>query len=106
MNDTAMPQFDRAIEDVGNIVELGHVNVRVPDQSKAIAFYLMGLGLTRDPYLMAGLDNMWVNVGRGQFHLPTRGTDVVRGTTALVLPDLDALLRRLDGARQYLEGTK
>ncbi len=108
MNDTAVmtPAFDRTAEDLGNIVELGHVNVRVPDQSKAVAFYLMGLGLTRDPYLMAGLDNMWVNVGRGQFHLPTRGTDVVRGTTALVLPDLDALLKRLENAKPYLEGTK
>jgi catechol 2,3-dioxygenase-like lactoylglutathione lyase family enzyme len=100
------PTFDRAAEDLGNIVELGHVNVRVPDQSKAIAYYLMGLGLTRDPYLMAGLDNMWVNVGRGQFHLPTRGMDVVRGTTALVMPNLDHLLQRLQGAKQYLEGTK
>jgi catechol 2,3-dioxygenase-like lactoylglutathione lyase family enzyme len=100
------PTFDRTAEDLGNIVELGHVNVRVPDQSKAIAYYLMGLGLTRDPYLMAGLDNMWVNVGRGQFHLPTRGMDVVRGTTALVMPNLDHLLQRLQGAKQYLEGTK
>ena len=106
--DTAVmtPTFDRTVEDLGNIVELGHVNVRVPDQSKAIAFYLMGLGLTRDPYLMAGLDNMWVNVGRGQFHLPTGGPEVVRGTTALVMPDLDALLKRLRGAKKYLEGTK
>src|SRR5215212_10073098 len=107
MNDTAVtPSFDRTAEDLGNIVELGHVNVRVTDQSKAIAFYVMGLGLTRDPYLMTGLDNMWVNVGRGQFHLPTRGADVVRGTTALVLPDLESLLRRLDGASKYLEGTR
>jgi predicted enzyme related to lactoylglutathione lyase len=108
MDDSAatMPVFDRAQEDLGNIVELGHVNVRVPDQSKAVAFYIMGLGLTRDPYLMAGLDNMWVNVGRGQFHLPTRGTDVLRGTTGLVVPDLEALLRRLHGVKSYLEGTK
>ena len=106
--DTAVmtPVFDRTVEDLGNIVELGHVNVRVPDQSKAVAYYLMGLGLTRDPYLMAGLENMWVNVGRGQFHLPTRGTDVVRGTTALVMPDLDALLKRLEYAKKFLEGTK
>jgi hypothetical protein len=67
----------------------------------------MGLGLTRDPYLMAGLENMWVNVGRGQFHLPSRETpQVVRGTTALVMPDLEALLKRLDYAKKYLEGTK
>jgi len=102
----AAPKFDRAAEDLGNIVELGHVNVLVPDQSKATAFYLMGLGLTRDPYLMAGLENMWVNVGRGQFHLPTRGTQVVRGTTGLVLPDLEALLKRLEYAKKFLEGTQ
>jgi hypothetical protein len=38
MPDTAVmtPTFDRTAEDLGNIVELGHVNVRVPDQSKAI----------------------------------------------------------------------
>ena len=108
MNDTAgiASAFDRTAEDLGNIVELGHVNVRVPDQSKAIAFYLMGLGLTRDPYLMVGLDNMWVNVGRAQFHLPTRGTDVLRGTTALVVPNLERLLKRLDTVRPYLDGTR
>ena len=107
MNDTmAMPHFDRTAEDLGNIVELGHVNVTVPDQTKATAFYLMGLGLTRDPYLMAGLENMWVNVGRGQFHLPSRAPQVVRGTTALVLPDLEALLKRLDYVKKYLEGTQ
>jgi catechol 2,3-dioxygenase-like lactoylglutathione lyase family enzyme len=103
---SAQPAFDRTQEDLGNIVELGHVNVMVPDQSKAVAFYIMGLGLTRDPYLMAGLDNMWVNVGRGQFHLPTRGTQVLCGTTGLVMPDLNALLKRLDSARKYLEGTQ
>jgi hypothetical protein len=108
MNDTSViaPAFDRTAEDLGNIVELGHVNVRVPDQSKAIAFYLMGLGLTRDPYLMTGLENMWVNVGRGQFHLPAGKGEVVRGTTALVIPDREALLHRLQNAQKYLNGTK
>jgi len=106
MDTITKPSFDRSQEDLGNIVELGHVNVRVPDQAQAVAFYIMGLGLTRDPYLMAGLENMWVNVGRGQFHLPTRGTDVVRGTTGLVMPDLEALLRRLNHAKTFLEGTR
>ena len=108
MNDTmaAAPTFDRTVEDLGNIVELGHVNVTVPDQGKATSYYLSGLGLTRDPYLMAGVENMWVNVGRGQFHLPTRGQQVVRGTTALVLPDLEALLRRLHGVQKQLDGTQ
>lgn len=106
MNDMVAPTFDRTVEDLGNIVELGHVNVTVPDQAIATAYYIMGLGLTRDPYLMAGLENMWVNVGKGQFHLPTRGTQVVRGTTALVLPDLEALLQRLTYAKKFLEGTQ
>jgi hypothetical protein len=107
MNDmAAAPQFDRTVEDLGNIVELGHVNVTIPDQTLATAYYLMGLGLTRDPYLMAGLENMWVNVGKGQFHLPTRAPQVVRGTTALVLPDLEALLQRLHYAQTFLEGTQ
>ena len=97
------PQFDRTAEDLGNIVELGHVNVRArPDQGDSIL--PDGSGLTRDPYLMAGLENMWVNVGRGQFHLPTRDPQVVRGTTALVMPDREALLKRLDYAQKYLEG--
>jgi predicted enzyme related to lactoylglutathione lyase len=106
MNDSMMPHFDRAAEDLGNIVELGHVNVTVPDQSQAVAYYIMGLGLTRDPYLMAGLENMWVNVGRGQFHLPSKSPQVVRGTTALVMPDRAALLKRLSYAQKYLKHTK
>src|ERR1700735_1670615 len=103
MNDmVAAPRFDRTVEDLGNIVELGHVNVTVPDQTLATAFYLMGLGLTRDPYLMAGLENMWVNVGRGQLHLPTRSpAQVVRATAGLVVADLEALLKRLEHAKTF-----
>lgn len=44
MNHTA-PRYDRAVEDLGNIVCLEHVNTRVPDQQLAITFYVMGLGL-------------------------------------------------------------
>ena len=44
----ARPVFDRTTQDIGNIVEFGHVNVRVPDQRLAIIFYVMGLGLTRE----------------------------------------------------------
>ncbi len=98
--------FDRTQEDVGNIVELGHVNTRVPDQRLATLFYISGLGLTRDPYLMTGIDNMWVNVGRSQFHLPTGGTQVLGGRTGLVVPDLEALLRRLSSVRRHLENTR
>ncbi|MDE2581852.1 MAG: hypothetical protein KGL52_09475 [Rhodospirillales bacterium] len=100
------PTYDRTVEDLGNIVELGHVNVTVPDQRLATIFYVSGLGLTRDPYLMTGLENMWINVGRAQFHLPSRPPQVVRGTTGLVISDPEALLARLARVRQDLAETK
>ncbi len=93
-----MPQFDRAGEDVGNIVALEHVNLRVPDQARATDFYITALGLTRDPYLVTGTDNMWVNVGQSQFHLPTGAAQRLRGSIDLVMPDLDALETRLAAA--------
>jgi catechol-2,3-dioxygenase len=99
--------FDRTEEDVGNIVELGHVNVTVPDQSLATLFYVSGLGLTRDPYMMTGLDNMWVNAGHAQFHLPSRPkAQVLRGVIGLVVPDLDALRARLERVAPALKGTR
>lgn len=102
----AGPGFDRAAEDIGNIVHLEHVNTRVPDQALATLFYISGLGLTRDPHFMTGIDNMWVNVGRSQFHLPTGAPQVLRGTTGLVIPDQAALLRRLDAVSAVLAGTQ
>ncbi len=102
----APARFDRTAEDVGNIVEFGHVNVRVPDQSLATLFYVSGLGLTRDPYLMTGTSNMWINVGTSQFHLPTGPAQVVRGVVGLVLPDLDALRQRLSRVRHALAGSR
>ena len=100
------PRFNRATQDIGNIVEFGHVNLRVPDQQQAIIFYVMGLGLTRDPYLRTGIDNAWINVGSCQFHLPTGPAQVLRGVTGLVIPDLDSLMARLAGVQPLLKGTK
>src|SRR3712207_9233892 len=71
--------YDRVAESLGNVVELQHVNVRIPDQGKATAFYIAALGLTRDPYLMTGTTNMWANVGVSQFQLPRGGPEVLRG---------------------------
>jgi hypothetical protein len=98
--------FDRTSDDLGNIISLEHVNVCVPDQALATSFYISALGLTRDPYMMTGVDNMWANVGLSQFHLPSRGTHVLRGYTGLVLPWFDALAARLDAASGLLEGTQ
>lgn len=99
-------KFDYSREDVGNIVSLEHVNVRVPDQAIATAFYIATLGLTRDPYMMTEVDNMWANIGRSQFHLPTRGTDVLRGHTGLVMAHYDTLPARLKRGHPLLKGTK
>ncbi|MBV9323181.1 MAG: hypothetical protein JO352_05270 [Chloroflexi bacterium] len=93
-------------EDIGNIVSLEHVNVRIDDQSRATLFYIVGLGFTRDPYMNVGLNNMWVNIGDQQFHLPTGTPQVLRGHTGLVVPDLAELKERLASIADQLSGTK
>jgi hypothetical protein len=101
-----MPQpFDRAAEDLGNSIHFEHVNVTVPDQRLATLFYVAGLGLTRDPYLMVSDTNMWVNVGKNQFHLPSGAPQVVRGHTGIVIAGRAALLDRLASVAKKLEGT-
>src|SRR5688572_32228955 len=98
---------DLTVEDVGNIMLLEHVNVQVDDQSIATLFYLVGLGFTRDPHMMVGLENMWVNLGEQQFHLPTNEhVNVLRGHTGIVVPSLDALAQRLESVAPRLEGTR
>ena len=99
-------RYDRKAEDLGNITGLEHVNLQIPDQAQATLFYIQGLGLTRDPYMNTGLANMWVNVGKSQFHLPTGEPWVLRGAIGLVTPDRDALLKRLDAVKKPLAGTK
>jgi catechol 2,3-dioxygenase-like lactoylglutathione lyase family enzyme len=97
--------FDRSAEDLGNSIHLEHVNVTVPDQRLATLFYVAGLGLTRDPYLMVSDSNMWVNVGRSQFHLPSGKAQVLRGHTGLVISGREALLDRLASVANRLDGT-
>jgi hypothetical protein len=98
-------RFDRAEEDLGNVVGLEHVNVLIPDQQIATLFYVTGLGLTRDPFLMTSVTNMWINVGRSQFHMPTGKPQVLRGIVGIVVPDRAALLQRLAAVRKGLAGT-
>ena len=97
--------YDRAAEDLGNSVHLEHVNVQIPDQRIAGLFYVVGLGLTRDPYLNVADNNMWVNVGRSQFHLPTGEPQVLRGHTGIVMRGprgaAGAALERAQTARRH-----
>jgi hypothetical protein len=99
------PQFDRSTEDLGNIAGLEHVNVRMDNQHFGSQFYVVGLGLTRDPFLNVADTNMWINVGRSQFHLPTGKPMRLRGHTGLVISNREALLQRLSSVKKSLDGT-
>ena len=100
-----LKQYDRHARTVGNIVHLEHFNVVIDDQRLATLFYVTGLGGTRDPYLFTGLENMWVNFGRTQCHLPSRGSkpEVVRGTLGFVVPSLEDLKQRLQHAGREMK---
>jgi len=99
------PKHDRDAQTVGNIVHLEHFNVVIDDQRLATLFYVTGIGGTRDPYLFTGLENMWVNFGRTQCHLPSRGTkpEVLRGTAGFVVPSLEDLKKRLEHAGREMK---
>jgi hypothetical protein len=100
-----LKQYDRDSQVVGNIVHLEHFNVVIDDQRLATLFYVTGIGGTRDPFLFTGLENMWVNFGRTQCHLPSRGSrpEVVRGTIGFVVPSLDELKKRLEHAGREMK---
>ena len=101
-------QYDRAAESLGNILHMEHVNLLIPEQAPAIAFYISGLRYTRDPFLMVDLENMWVNMGRSQMHLPRRdpAPQRLRGTVGMVVPNLDEVEESLGGVKPTLKGTK
>ena len=100
------PQFDRAAQDIGNIVGIGHVNVCIDDQHLATHFYITGLGYTRDPYSQHRRRQY---VGQCR-HEPVSPADGQARRAArrhrLVMPDREALLNRLKRVKKPLEGTK
>ncbi|MBN3845529.1 MULTISPECIES: glyoxalase/bleomycin resistance/dioxygenase family protein [Burkholderiaceae] len=100
-----MNRFDYAREDTGNLVLLEHLNLTIPDQRAATAFYVSGLGLTRDPYLMTGVTNMWINVGRSQIHLPHGDAQRLRGHVGLIVGERQSLVERLRAVQPLLDGT-
>ena len=102
----AKGKFNRTTADVGNIINLEHVNVTIPDQPLATFFYVNVMGFTRDPYMDWGPGNVWVNVGRQQFHLPTHKPMVLRGHIGVVVPDLSTLADRLKRAGKKLADTQ
>src|SRR3954454_13713367 len=102
-----MKQYDRTTQDVGNIVHLEHFNCIIDDQRLAVLFYVVGLGGTRDPYIFTGFENIWLNFGRTQVHMPSRAVpprvERLRGTAGFVVPSLDELARRLEYAGKEMK---
>lgn len=102
-----LQQYDRTTQDVGNLVHLEHFNCVIDDQRLAVLFYVVGLGATRDPYLFPGLENIWLNFGRTQVHMPSRAVppraERLRGTAGFVVPSLADLKKRLEYAGKELQ---
>jgi hypothetical protein len=102
MNAPEKLKYDRSTQDVGNIVHLEHYNCVIDDQRLAILFYVVGLGATRDPYIFPGMENIWLNFGRTQVHMPSRAVppraERLRGTAGFVVPSLAELKKRLEHA--------
>jgi len=107
MNAPEKLKYDRATQDVGNIVHLEHYNCCIDDQRLAILFYVVGLGATRDPYLFPGMENIWLNFGRTQVHMPSRAVppkaERLRGTAGFVVPSLEDLAKRLEHAGKEMK---
>jgi hypothetical protein len=107
MNAPEKLKYDRATQDVGNIVLLEHFNCCIDDQRLAVLFYVVGLGATRDPYMFPGMENIWLNFGRTQVHMPSRAdppkAERLRGTAGFVVPSLDDLKRRLEHAGREMK---
>ena len=100
--------YNRLEQSLGNIVHMEHVNLMIPEQPSALLFYITGLRLTRDPYLMTGLDNMWQRSGRSQLHLPIRdpSPQILRGTIGIVVPNLNEIEESLDTVKDQLVGSR
>ena len=100
--------YNRFEQSLGNIVHMEHVNLMIPEQPSALLFYITGLRLTRDPYLMTGLDNMWINMGRSQMHLPRRdpSPQILRGTIGIVVPNLNEIEESLNTIKEQLIGSR
>ena len=90
--------FEVTSPEIGRMLHMDHVNFETPDHEMATIFYMNGLGFTRDPYRRADEQNLGVNVGRQQFHLPKRGecTPPFYGIVGLVVPDIDGIKQRFE----------
>ena len=88
-------QFDRSIEDLGNVIALEHVNVRVPDQGLATLFYVSGQVMDRFGRIWSAVPStIGLGLGMLTYRIRSFWPAVVLhlGTGAIIL--LTILLRR------------
>ena len=97
------------LPEIGGILHLEHFNFEMLEHDMATIFFMNGLGLTRDPYRRVDENNMGVNIGLQQFHLPCRlrETPPFFGEIGLIVPDLQVIRTRLGRLEQMgkFEGT-
>ena len=102
-------KFDRSAEDVGNILRTGTSESDRAGSGHCGAVLRLRPRLHARPYVDFGVfnfNNMWVNVGDQQFHLPQGKAQRFRGTIGLVVPDLEQLRWRLDQVGRSLKDTE
>lgn len=91
------------------VTRIDHASLIVADTAKALQFYCGILGLEVDPSRPdLGYPGAWLNVGNGQIHLlelpnpdPVYNRPAHGGRdrhVALIVTDLDELIRRLESA--------
>src|ERR1700755_3211173 len=54
---------------------------------------------------MTGVANMWINIGRSQFHLPHGDAQRLRGRVAMVVGKRQSLVARLRAVQPVLDGS-
>ena len=95
--------------EIGGILHLEHFNFEMLEHEMATIFFMNGLGLTRDPYRRIDENNMGINIGMQQFHLPRRRrkTPPFFGEIGLIVPDLQVIRARLERLERMgrFEGT-
>ena len=90
--------------EIGGIAHLEHVNFEVNSHDMVSAFFMGGLGFTRDPIRMVSVYNMWVNVGKQQFHLPIGDAIPFAGEVGVTVPKLKDSQRSLKRIASKLGG--
>ena len=98
--------YDRTAEDLGNLVGLEHVNVRIDNQGLARSSICPGSASPATPSCSPAPTTCGSMSARASSTLPTGDPNVLRGHVGLVVPSLEELCERLGEAKKKLADTK